>query len=160
MVRVGQGYDIHRLETGRKLILGGIIIPWDKGLVGHSDADAVVHAVIDALLGAAGLGDIGGHFPDTDPAYKDIPGKELMETTLEKVRGAGFTPVNADLTIIAEQPKLQPYKEAMQENLARMMNLETKAVNIKAKTNEGLGEIGSGNAIACQAIVSLGMCRR
>ena len=155
ILRVGQGYDIHRLQAGRRLVLAGVEIPFEKGLLGHSDADVVIHALIDALLGAAGLGDIGEHFPDTDPAYKDIDSAKLLEETLGKVRAVGFKPANVDTTIIAEQPKLSPYKTAMRENLARLIGLESQAVSVKAKTNEGIDETGAARAIACQALVSL-----
>ena len=156
IVRVGQGYDVHRLEVGRKLILAGVLIAFDKGLLGHSDADVVVHAVIDGLLGGAGLGDIGEHFPDSDPAYKDIDSGVLLGRTCEMIEAAGFVTVNVDVTVIAEKPKLSGYKQEMRENLAQMLHLENGAVNIKAKTNEGLGETGQGQAIACQSVVSLG----
>ncbi|MCK5269343.1 MAG: 2-C-methyl-D-erythritol 2,4-cyclodiphosphate synthase [Sedimentisphaerales bacterium] len=155
MVRVGQGYDLHRLEPGRKLILAGVTVPFEKGLAGHSDADVVFHAVIDALLGAAALGDIGEHFPDTDPDYKDIDSATLLQLTLEKVRDAGFAPANVDVTIVAEKPKLGNYKPAMRKNLSEQLGLDQAAVNIKAKTNEGLGPIGRGEAVACRAIASL-----
>ncbi len=155
IVRVGQGYDLHRLEPGRRLILAGVSVPFEKGSVGHSDADVVFHAVIDALLGGAGLGDIGEHFPDTDPDYKGIDSAVLLQLALKKIRDAGFSPVNVDLTIIAEKPKLSDYKSAMLKNLSEQLDLDQTAVNIKAKTNEGLGPIGRGEAIACWAIASL-----
>ncbi len=155
IVRIGHGYDIHRCESGRKLILVGLDVPAPKGLVGHSDADVVLHAVIDALLGAAGLGDIGEHFPDTDPQYKGIESSVLLARALQQVRSAGYTPANVDVTIIAEAPKLQQHKPAMRQNLAQMLDLSTDAVSIKAKTNEGLGDIGAGRAIACHALVAL-----
>jgi 2-C-methyl-D-erythritol 2,4-cyclodiphosphate synthase len=153
--RVGLGNDLHRLTEGRRLILAGVDIPFDLGLAGHSDGDVVLHAVIDALLGAAGLGDIGEHFPDTDPAYKDADSGILLTEVLQKVKSRGFAPVNVDTTIIAEKPKLSEYKPAMCKRLARLLNLDEAAVSIKAKTNEGLGEIGAGQAIACQAVVLL-----
>ena len=155
IVRIGQGYDLHRLIKGRKMILSGVPIPFEMGPAGYSDADVVLHAVIDALLGAAGLDDIGRQFPDTDPAYKDIDSKLLLARSLEMVSARGFAPANVDLTIIAEEPKLSDYKDTMRKNLAQMLHLETDAVNIKAKTNEGIGQIGTGQAIACQAIISL-----
>jgi len=155
IVRVGHGYDLHRLEAGRKLILAGVELASEVGPAGHSDADVVLHAVIDALLGGAGLGDIGEHFPDTDPAYAGIDSGLLLEQTLDKVGQGGFTPVNVDVTIIAEKPKLKDYKPAMRQRLAQMLNLAEDAVNIKAKTNEGVGEIGKGEAIACMAVVGL-----
>ncbi|OQA00900.1 MAG: 2-C-methyl-D-erythritol 2,4-cyclodiphosphate synthase [Planctomycetes bacterium ADurb.Bin412] len=153
--RIGQGYDLHRLGPGGRLILAGIQIPSDKGLIGHSDADVLFHAVIDALLGAAGLPDIGQQFPDTDPAYKGIDSGQLLQRTLALINEQGYTPVNVDATILAERPKLQDYKRKMRENLAKLLHLDVNAVNIKAKTNEGLGEIGSGQAIACQAVAAL-----
>jgi 2-C-methyl-D-erythritol 2,4-cyclodiphosphate synthase len=155
IVRVGQGYDLHRLEPGRGLILAGVTVPFEKGSVGHSDADVVFHAVIDALLGAAALGDIGEHFPDTDPDYKGIDSAVLLQLTLKKLRNAGFAPVNIDLTIVAEKPKLSDYKPAMRKSLSEQLDLDQAAVNIKAKTNEGLGPLGRGEAIACWAIASL-----
>jgi len=156
IVRIGLGYDLHRLIKGRKLILAGVPIAFEMGLVGHSDADVVLHAVIDALLGAAGLDDIGRQFPDTDPAYKNADSSELLAQTLKKVAAAGFTPVNVDATIIAERPKLADFQDAMRRHLAQIMNITPGAVAIKAKTNEGLGDIGAGLAIACHAVVSLG----
>lgn len=153
--RIGQGYDLHRLGPGGRLILAGIQIPSDKGLIGHSDADVLFHAVIDALLGAAGLPDIGQQFPDTDPAYKGIDSGQLLRRTLALIKEQGYVPVNVDATILAERPKLQDYKRKMRENLAKLLHLDVNAVNIKAKTNEGLGEIGSGQAIACQAVAAL-----
>ncbi len=155
IVRVGQGYDLHRLVEGRKLILGGVEVASKVGPAGHSDADVVLHAVIDALLGAAGLGDIGEHFPDTDPAYAGIDSGLLLARALDKVGQGGYRPVNVDVTIIAEKPKLKEYKPAMRQRLAKMLDLAEEAVNIKAKTNEGLGEIGKGEAIACMAVVGL-----
>jgi len=153
--RVGLGYDLHRLVPDRKLILAGIQIPYEKGLAGHSDADVVLHAVIDAMLGAAGLEDIGQQFPDTDPAYKDIDSKDLLKITCEKVSRAGFTPVNLALTIIAESPKLKNYKPLMKNKLSELLGLPPHAVSVKAKTNETLGELGQGLAIACHAMISL-----
>jgi len=153
--RVGQGYDVHPLQAGGELVLAGVRIADDMHLAGHSDADVVIHAVIDALLGAAGLGDIGEHFPDSDPAYKGIAGSKLLARVLELVRREGFTPVNVDTTIIMERPRLSPFKMAMRQTLAKMLGLEVGAVSIKAKTNEALGDIGAGRAVACQAIVTL-----
>ena len=146
---------MHRLAAGRKLILAGVEVASEVGPAGHSDADVVLHAVIDALLGAAGLGDIGEHFPDTDPAYAGIDSGLLLEQALDKVWQGGYTPVNVDVTIIAEKPKLKDHKPAMRQRLAKMLNLAEDAVNIKAKTNEGVGEIGKGEAIACWAVVGL-----
>jgi len=155
IVRVGLGYDIHKLVNGRKLVLAGVEVAFGKGLLGHSDADVVLHAVIDALLGAAGLDDIGGQFPDTDPAYNAIASSKLLEITLEKVAEAGYAPANVDVTIIAEKPKLTDYKAPMRQRLAQLLGLDSSAVSIKAKTNETLGEIGQGKAIACYAIAGL-----
>ena len=154
-MRVGSGYDIHRLIQGRKLVLGGIIIPFKKGLIGHSDADVVLHALCDALLGAAGLGDIGGHFPDTDPGLKGISSSELLARTFQLVRDKGFCVNNVDATILAESPKLDPYRSAMEANIARVLELEPADVNVKATTMEGLGAIGRGEAIAAMSVVTL-----
>ncbi|MCS7163661.1 MAG: 2-C-methyl-D-erythritol 4-phosphate cytidylyltransferase [Thermodesulfovibrio sp.] len=147
-LRVGIGYDSHRLVSGKKLIIGGVEIPYEKGLEGHSDADVLIHAIIDALLGSAGFGDIGKHFPDTDPRYKDISSLILLEKTLEIIKNQGIHPLWIDCTIFAEKPKLSPYISAMKENLKRIgLN-----VNIKAKTNEGMGFIGRSEGIAAQAV--------
>ena len=154
-MRVGSGYDIHRLIEGRKLVLGGVIIPFKKGLLGHSDADVVLHALCDALLGAAGLGDIGVHFPDTEPGFKGISSIELLARTLQLVRDKGFCVNNVDATILAETPKLDPYRSAMQANIARVLELEPAEVNVKATTTEGLGTIGRGEAIAATCVVTL-----
>jgi len=154
-MRVGSGYDIHRLVQGRKLVLGGVIIPFEKGLLGHSDADVVLHAVCDALLGAAGLGDIGQHFPDTESRFKDISSMELLARTFQLVRDKGFCVNNVDATILAEAPKLDPHRSAMQANIAGVLELEPGDVNIKATTMEGLGAIGKGDAIAAMCVVTL-----
>lgn len=156
ITRIGFGYDLHRLEPNRKLILAGVEVPFEQGLYGHSDADVVLHAVIDAMLGAAGLGDIGEQFPDTDSIYKDIDSGELLDQAVAMVLQKGFRVVNVDATIITERPKLSPYKEQMRSNLAQILGLGIDAVGVKAKTNEGLGETGQGKAIACHAVVSLG----
>lgn len=156
MFRIGIGYDIHRLVEGRKLFLGGIEIPYARGLSGHSDADALVHAICDALLGAGGAGDIGEHFPDTDPAYRGIPSLELLKKTAGLIKNKGFTVDNIDTVIIAEEPKLLVFKKQMQESLARALEIEAGRVNIKAKTNEGLGEIGRKEAIAAYAVAIIG----
>jgi len=153
--RVGIGYDIHRLIPDQKLILAGVEIPCEMGLSGHSDADVVLHAVTDALLGAAGLGDIGEMFPDTDPAYKDADSAQLLTQALAHINAAGFTPVNLDTIIIAEKPKLTACKPQMRRRLAQLLNLDESAVNLKAKTNEGLGDIGTSQAIASYAVVLL-----
>ena len=151
----GLGYDIHRLAAGRNLVLGGVAVPHEKGLLGHSDADALVHAVCDALLGAAGLGDIGEHFPDTDPAYRGISSLVLLQRTCDAVRAEGWRVSHVDATIVAEAPKLTPYKQAMRETLSRTMGIEARRVNIKAKTAEGLGPVGQGEAIAAMCLATL-----
>ena len=152
-MRTGIGYDVHRLVTGRKLVLGGTVIPFDKGLLGHSDADVLVHAVCDALLGAAGLGDIGMHFPDTDPKFKDISSLTLLAQTNLMVREKGFSIRNIDTIIFAEAPKIGPYRKSMQQNLATAVNLDPDCVNIKATTTEGLGIIGKGEGIGAMCVV-------
>lgn len=155
-MRVGLGYDVHRLTEGRKLILGGVEIPYALGLLGHSDADVLLHAIIDALLGAASLGDIGMHFPDTDERYRGILSTTLLEQTGAMVEQAGFYIENIDAVIIAQKPKLRPYIEKMEETIASVLKLEQDQVNIKATTEEGLGFTGSGEGISAQAICSLG----
>ena len=152
-MRTGIGYDVHRLVAGRKLVLGGTDIPYEKGLLGHSDADVLVHAVCDALLGAAGLGDIGLHFPDTDPKYKDISSLTLLTQTSDMVRRKGFSIRNIDTIIFAEAPKIGPYRKSMQQNLAAAVKVEPDCVNIKAATTEGLGLIGKGEGIAAMCVV-------
>jgi 2-C-methyl-D-erythritol 2,4-cyclodiphosphate synthase len=154
-MRVGMGYDVHRLVAGRKLVLGGVDIPFEKGLLGHSDADVLVHALCDALLGAAGLGDIGLHFPDTDPEYKDISSIKILAKTYELVSSKNFKVMNIDSTIFADAPKLSPYREAMQKNIARTIEIEPKCVNVKATTLEGLGMIGKGEGIGAMCIALL-----
>jgi 2-C-methyl-D-erythritol 2,4-cyclodiphosphate synthase len=154
-MRTGIGYDVHRLVAGRKLVLGGTEIPYEKGLLGHSDADVLVHAVCDALLGAAGLGDIGLHFPDTDPQYKDISSLTLLTQTSAMVRKKGLTILNMDTIIFAEAPKIGPYRKSMQENLAAAVNVDPDCVNIKATTTEGLGIIGKGEGIGAMCVVLL-----
>lgn len=149
------GYDVHRLVVKRKLVLGGITIPYEKGLSGHSDADVLVHAICDALLGAASLGDIGLHFPDSDPEFEDIYSIELLERSYAMVRKKGFTLVNLDATVFAQAPKLSPYREAMQNKLAQTIKVEPNRVNIKATTTEGLGMIGKGEGIGAMGIVLL-----
>ena len=152
-MRIGHGYDVHRLVPGRKLILCGVEIPFEKGLDGHSDADVATHALMDALLGAAALGDIGVHFPDTDPAYKGADSLELLRRVMELI--SDYTLSNADLTILAQRPKLAPYIGQMVENLAQAMNVDPGQVNVKATTEEGLGFTGSGEGIAAHAVVLL-----
>ncbi len=154
-MRVGIGYDVHRMAEGRKLILGGVIIPFKMGLQGHSDADVLVHAVCDALLGAASLGDIGTHFPDSDPKYKNINSISLLQKTVAMVKGEGFEIENIDATVLAERPKLFEHKAEMEANLAQAVQLDPKRVNIKATTTEGLGVIGKGEGIAAMAVVLL-----
>jgi 2-C-methyl-D-erythritol 2,4-cyclodiphosphate synthase len=150
--RIGQGYDVHRLVPGRKLILGGVEIPFDKGLQGHSDADALLHALIDALLGAAGLGDIGAHFPDSDPRHQGADSRALLRETLKRVHAAGWQPVNVDATLIAQQPRLAPHIPAMRAMLATDLELPPVRVNIKGKTNETLGYLGRNEAIEAQVV--------
>lgn len=152
-MRVGLGHDTHRLETGRPLILGGVRIDFEKGLAGHSDADVVLHAVTDAILGAAGLGDIGEHFPDTDPRWKGADSARLLADAVGLVRAQGWSPVNLDVIIHAERPKLLNYKPAIRGNLATLLGLGLGDVNVKAKTGEKVGPIGLGEAIACEAVV-------
>jgi len=152
-MRIGIGYDVHRLIRGRKLVLGGVAIPFKKGLLGHSDADVLVHAVCDALLGAAGLGDIGLHFPDTDPEYKDVSSIKILAKTYKLVSGKKFKIINLDSTIFAEAPKLSPYTEEMKKNIARTIEIERECVNIKATTFEGLGMIGKGEGIGAMCVV-------
>ena len=154
-MRVGMGYDVHRLVEDRKLILGGVEIPYEKGLQGHSDADVVVHAIMDALLGAAALGDIGKHFPDTDPQYKGISSIRLLEHVAALLDEKQFVIENIDATIVAQQPKMRPYIDEMIKNVADALNLMPDQVNIKATTEEGLGFTGRGEGIAAQAICLL-----
>jgi 2-C-methyl-D-erythritol 2,4-cyclodiphosphate synthase len=154
-MRIGLGYDVHRLLTGRPLVLGGVTIPFEKGLEGHSDADVLVHAACDALLGAAAEGDIGRHFPDTDPRYKGIYSIRLLESTIAILRAKGFSVVNLDAVVFAEAPKLQPYRDEMQAVMARAMGIDPQRINLKATTTEGLGHIGRGNGIAAMCIVLL-----
>jgi len=154
-VRVGYGYDLHRLASGRDLWLGGVRVDYDRGLVGHSDADVLVHAVADAILGAAGLGDIGQHFPDHEGRWKDLRGRALMERVMAMVRQKGLRPVNVDSTVHAEQPKLSPHRDRIRESLAAMLELAPADVNVKFKTNEGLDSIGQSAAIAASAVALL-----
>jgi 2-C-methyl-D-erythritol 2,4-cyclodiphosphate synthase len=151
-MRAGIGYDIHRLEKGRPLILGGVSIAYKKGLLGHSDADVLTHAICDALLGAAGLGDIGMHFPDTDPKYKDISSLKLLIATCRMLVENGFRIVNLDSVLFAEAPKLGPHRQSMQTTLAKTMNIPPGVINIKATTTEGLGVIGKGKGIAAMCV--------
>lgn len=155
-MRIGIGYDIHRLKKGRKLILGGTEIPYSKGLLGHSDADVLLHAISDALLGASNLGDLGQHFPDTDPKYKNISSRIILKKVYQLVRKKGYKIINIDSTIIAEEPKLVPYLSVMKKNIAKILEIIDEKVSIKAKTNEKLGYLGKKQAIAVQAVVLLG----
>ena len=152
MNRIGFGFDVHRLAGGRKLILGGVEIPFEKGLLGHSDADVLVHAIADSLLGAVALGDIGTHFPDTDPTYKNISSLTLLEQVAGKLRDHRFTVINVDSTIILQQPKIAPHVAKMRENIARALRIEIHQVSVKATTNEGLGFIGAGDGAAAHAV--------
>ena len=154
-MRIGQGYDVHKLVQGRDLILGGVNIPYEKGLLGHSDADVLVHAVMDALLGAAALGDIGQHFPDTDPAYKGISSIELLKKVGELLDGEGYVVENIDATIIAQRPKLAQFRPQMAANIADALHLDVSRVSVKATTEEGLGFTGTGEGISSQAITLL-----
>lgn len=153
--RVGQGFDVHALVEGRPLVLGGVNIPHTHGLKGHSDADALLHAITDALLGAAGLGDIGRHFPDTDPAFKGADSRVLLRAAYEKVLQAGWETVNIDATVHAQAPKIGPHAAAMVANVAHDLNIPHEAVNIKAKTNEGLGYLGRREGIAATVVALL-----
>jgi 2-C-methyl-D-erythritol 2,4-cyclodiphosphate synthase len=153
MIRVGLGYDLHRLEPGRPLLIGGVLIPHDKGLVGHSDADVLAHAITDALLGAAALGNIGQHFPDTDPRYKGADSIVLLRAAYDLVREAGFRIVNIDSNIVAQRPKLNPHLDAIRARLASALDITLHQISVKAKTNELVGPEGREEAISTQAIV-------
>ena len=155
MIRIGQGYDVHRLTENRKLILGGVEIPFEKGLLGHSDADVLLHALCDALLGAAALGDIGKHFPDSDPAYAGVSSLFLLEETARLLREAGYAVGNVDSTIIAQRPKLAPFLPEMREKIAHTLGIPVEDVSVKATTEEGLGFTGSGEGIAASAVALL-----
>lgn len=159
-IRVGSGHDTHRLVPDRPLILGGVTIPYERGLLGHSDADVVMHAVADALLGAAGLGDIGEHFPDTDPRHQGLEGRVLLGQVVELVSRGGLRPINCDVTIHAQAPKLLDHKPAIRANLAACLGLDPLEVNIKAKTGEHVGPVGRGEAIICDAVVLVETCQR
>ena len=156
-LRIGHGYDVHRLVEGRKLILGGVDIPWEKGLLGHSDADVLTHAVMDALTGAARLGDIGKLFPDTDPAYAGISSLKLLAEVGRLLNERGYQVVNIDATLLAQAPKVGPYKQEMAENMARALGIQPDQVNVKATTEEGLGFTGDGSGMAAHAVVLLEM---
>ena len=154
-MRIGHGYDVHRLVEGRPLILGGVTIPYEKGLLGHSDADVLLHAVSDALLGAAGLGDIGKHFPDTDPQYKGADSMELLRVVVGRVKEKGYRISNIDVTMIAQKPKLRPHIETMEQNIASTVGVEPDRVNVKATTEEQLGFTGTGEGMRCHAVCLL-----
>ena len=151
-MRIGMGYDVHKLTEGRPLILGGVTVPWEKGLLGHSDADVLVHAIMDALLGAAALGDIGLHFPDTDPRYKGISSIILFEKVGELLREKGYEPGNIDATIIAQKPKLRPYIDEMRKHVAAALDMSVEDVSVKATTEEGLGFTGTQEGISSHAV--------
>ena len=154
-MRIGHGYDVHALVPGRRLILGGVDIPHSHGLLGHSDADALLHAITDAVLGAAGLGDIGALFPDTDPAFKDADSSELLRRALARVAEAGWRVINVDSTVVAQRPKIAPHVAAMRRNIAQRLGVDDNAVNVKGKTTEHLGFAGRGEGIAAYAVVLL-----
>lgn len=155
VTRVGIGYDLHRLEAGRRLVIGGVQIPYDVGLVGHSDADVLCHAVTDAILGAAAAGDIGQHFPDSDPRWKDADSIVLLRGAVEIVRAAGYEVTNVDAVVIAERPKLLPHVATMRANLAQAIGIDVASVSVKGKTNEGVDALGRGEAIAVHAVAML-----
>jgi 2-C-methyl-D-erythritol 2,4-cyclodiphosphate synthase len=157
-IRIGEGWDTHRLVAGRPLIIGGVQIPFDKGLLGHSDADLLCHAITDALLGAAALGDIGRHFPDTDPAYQGADSITLLTEAMRRVRAAGYELGNLDATVIAQAPKLGPHIPAMQTRLAQALAVQESQINIKAKTYEKLGPVGAGESMEARAVVLLLSC--
>ncbi|KNZ68462.1 2-C-methyl-D-erythritol 2,4-cyclodiphosphate synthase [Thermincola ferriacetica] len=154
-MRIGIGYDVHRLVPGRPLILGGVNIPYEKGLLGHSDADVLIHAIMDALLGAAGEGDIGRHFPDSDEAYKGISSLLLLKRVAQVIRDKGYEVNNVDSIIIAQKPKMAPYIEQMVQNIAGILQVNAAGINVKATTTEGLGFTGSGEGIAAQAVATI-----
>lgn len=156
-MRVGMGYDVHRLVEDRKLVIGGVEIPYEFGLLGHSDADVLLHAIMDALLGAASLGDIGRHFPDSDDRYKGISSIRLLECVRDLLQENGFIIENIDVTIIAQKPKMAPYREQMEENIAKALKIDKNQINIKATTEEGLGFTGNGEGISSQAICMLSL---
>jgi 2-C-methyl-D-erythritol 2,4-cyclodiphosphate synthase len=155
MTRFGHGFDAHRLVEGRTLVLGGVVVPFEKGALGHSDADVLCHAISDALLGAAALGDLGGHFPDSDPRWKDADSMVLLEACAGRVREAGYRIGNIDATIVVDRPKLAPFIGAMRENVATRLGLPLEDVSVKAKTSEGMGYTGDGSGIAAYAVAAL-----
>lgn len=154
-LRIGQGFDIHKLVEGRKLILGGIEIPYEKGLLGHSDADCLLHAIIDSIFGALALGDIGSHFPDTDIKYKDADSAVLLKEAVSIIKSKGFKIINIDSTIKIQQPKMRPHIDKIRENIAQITDLDIESVSVKAKTMEKMGIVGEGNAVICDAVVLL-----
>ena len=154
-MRIGFGYDSHRFEEGRRLVLGGVEFPGETGLKGHSDADVLIHAIIDALLGAAALGDIGSHFPDTDPKWKDVDSTELLAQIVREVRGAGYQIGNIDATVISERPKLRPFLEMIRERLSSVMNVGKGRISVKGKTNEKMDDVGAGLGIEVHAVALL-----
>jgi 2-C-methyl-D-erythritol 2,4-cyclodiphosphate synthase len=154
-MRIGEGWDVHALVDGRPLVLGGITVPYERGLAGHSDADALLHAITDALLGAAGLGDIGRHFPDTDAAYAGADSAQLLAEAMRRVREAGWALANVDATIVAQAPKMAPHIGAMRERIAAVLGVEAACVNVKAKTAERMGPVGEGRAIEARAVCLL-----
>ena len=155
MIRIGSGYDVHRLVEGRDLIIGGVKIPYERGLLGHSDADVLLHALMDALLGAAAMGDIGLHFPDSDPAYAGADSMRLLAEVRDMLRDAGYVLCNADMTIIAQKPRMRPYIDAMRNRIAAVLNVPTDCISVKATTEEGLGFTGREEGIAASAVVLL-----
>jgi 2-C-methyl-D-erythritol 2,4-cyclodiphosphate synthase len=155
MIRVGHGWDVHKLVEGKPLVLGGIEIPSDRGPDAHSDGDAVLHAVIDSLFGAAGAGDIGDHFPDNDPAYKDADSSDLLGRALEIIKAEGAVPANVDVTLVLETPKLGDLKNRMRDNIAGLLGLPPGRVNVKAKTREGMGHVGKGKAVEAFAVAAV-----
>lgn len=156
-MRVGEGWDVHALVPGRPLVLGGVTIPFEKGLLGHSDADVLLHAITDAVLGAAGLGDIGRHFPDTDAQYRGADSAVLLAVAMQRVRDAGWALVNVDCTVVAQAPKLAPHMAAMCQRIAQVLGVDEDQVNVKAKTAEKLGPVGEGRAMEARAVVLLGV---
>lgn len=154
-MRIGFGYDSHRFAEGRPLVLGGVMIPFEKGLAAHSDGDVLIHAIIDALLGAAALGDIGSHFPDTDEKWKGADSTELLAEVVREIRGAGYAIGNIDATVICEQPKLRPYVDAIRNRLSQLLNLSTSQLSIKGKTNEKMDDVGAGLGIEVHAVALL-----
>ena len=157
-MRIGHGYDVHRLVEDRKLIMGGVEIPWEKGLLGHSDADVLLHAIADAILGALAMGDIGKHFPDTDPAFKGADSMKLLEHVVGLVSGRGYRVGNLDATIIAQRPKMAPHIATMRENIARVCRVDLERINVKATTEEGLGFTGRAEGISAHAVVLMEKC--